>query len=172
MNFRPRYSLLTLLLLTAIVAGGLKLWRGPHRVAIGETLNTHEQALVARGVAIGFSKAEWQYEYDYRRGWQEQQIMSVTSFPTKVQYLITLSTPDYYPGRKYLYSEAQYHKFRLDTLVPSSIDRVHCWIRWCLLPLIESIAGHMPAASQFIATFRIRHGRQTKAGKSFRAQNY
>ncbi len=32
MRFRPRYSLLTLLLLTALVAGGVKLWYGPHHV--------------------------------------------------------------------------------------------------------------------------------------------
>ena len=31
MSLRPRYSLLTLLILTALVAGGMKLWRGPHR---------------------------------------------------------------------------------------------------------------------------------------------
>jgi hypothetical protein len=30
MSLRPRYSLLTLLLLTALVAGGVKLWYGPH----------------------------------------------------------------------------------------------------------------------------------------------
>ena len=32
MSFRPRYSLLTLLVLTALVAGGVKLWHGPHHV--------------------------------------------------------------------------------------------------------------------------------------------
>ena len=32
MSLRPRYSLLTLLLLTAAVAVGIKLWRGPHHV--------------------------------------------------------------------------------------------------------------------------------------------
>jgi hypothetical protein len=32
MSLRPRYSLLTLLVLTALVAGGVKLWYGPHRV--------------------------------------------------------------------------------------------------------------------------------------------
>lgn len=29
---RPRYSLRTLLVLTALIAGGVKLWRGPHHV--------------------------------------------------------------------------------------------------------------------------------------------
>jgi hypothetical protein len=32
MRLRPRYSLLTLLILTALVAGGVKLWYGPHWV--------------------------------------------------------------------------------------------------------------------------------------------
>jgi len=32
MSFHPRYSLLTLLILTALVAGGVKLWYGPHHV--------------------------------------------------------------------------------------------------------------------------------------------
>jgi hypothetical protein len=32
MNFKPRYSLLTLLLFTAVIAGGVKLWYGPHHV--------------------------------------------------------------------------------------------------------------------------------------------
>ncbi len=45
MSLRPRYSLLTLLVLTALVAGGVKLWYGPHRVesSQGRTMksNTH-----------------------------------------------------------------------------------------------------------------------------------
>ena len=32
MRFKPRYSLLTLLVLTALIAGGVKLWYGPHHV--------------------------------------------------------------------------------------------------------------------------------------------
>jgi hypothetical protein len=32
LSLRPRYSLLTLLVLTALVAGGVKLWYGPHHV--------------------------------------------------------------------------------------------------------------------------------------------
>ncbi len=32
MSLRPRYSLLTLLVLTALVAGGVKLWYGPNHV--------------------------------------------------------------------------------------------------------------------------------------------
>ena len=32
MSLRPRYSLLSLLVVTALVAGGVKLWYGPHHV--------------------------------------------------------------------------------------------------------------------------------------------
>jgi hypothetical protein len=34
MSLRPRYSLLTLLLLTAAIAVGVKLWRGPHDLVL------------------------------------------------------------------------------------------------------------------------------------------
>jgi len=39
-SLRPRYSLLTLLVLTALVAGGVKLWYGPHRVVEQTNPNT------------------------------------------------------------------------------------------------------------------------------------
>ena len=56
MNFRPRYSLLTLLILTAIVAGGVKLWRGPHHVV--------EERVPGM-----------QLEYTYTRGWRGEKIV-------------------------------------------------------------------------------------------------
>ena len=40
MSLRPRYSLLTLLILTALIAGGVKLWYGPHRVVERMTPHT------------------------------------------------------------------------------------------------------------------------------------
>jgi hypothetical protein len=48
MSLRPRYSLLTLLILTALVAGGVKLWYGSHRVVISKSptateLDLHER---------------------------------------------------------------------------------------------------------------------------------
>ena len=51
MKFRPRYSLLTLLVLTALVAGGVKWWHGPHHV-------------VERSVTRS------EVEYTYTRDWQ------------------------------------------------------------------------------------------------------
>src|SRR6476660_399938 len=51
MSLRPRYSLLTLLILTALVAGGVKLWYGPYHVV--------EQ-----------TKAGEEVEYTYTRNWR------------------------------------------------------------------------------------------------------
>ena len=56
MSLRPRYSLLTLLVLTALVAGGVKLWRGPHHVVEPE-----------------FPYAE--VEYTFTRDWRGNRII-------------------------------------------------------------------------------------------------
>jgi hypothetical protein len=50
MHLKPRYSLLTLLILTALVAGGAKLWRGPHR-------------------AVEQKTPTWEIEYSYYNEW-------------------------------------------------------------------------------------------------------
>ena len=57
MSLRPRYSLLTLLLLTTFVAGGVKLWYGPHHVV--------EQP-----------RPKMEVEYTYRRGFTAQRIFA------------------------------------------------------------------------------------------------
>ncbi len=46
MKFRPRYSLLTLLVLTALVAGGMKLWYGPHSFTFSGPASAQEQTLL------------------------------------------------------------------------------------------------------------------------------
>jgi len=56
MSLRPRYSLLTLLLLTALVAGGVKLWYGPHHV-------------------VERIEGELEDEYSYTRDWQGNRII-------------------------------------------------------------------------------------------------
>jgi len=52
MRFRPRYSLLTLLVLTALVAGAVKLWYGPHHV-------------------VERIKPDIEVEYNFTRDWRE-----------------------------------------------------------------------------------------------------
>jgi hypothetical protein len=56
MKLRPRYSLLTLLVATALVAGGVKLWHGPHHVVEPDGQN-------------------WEKEYRYTRSWRGDRLM-------------------------------------------------------------------------------------------------
>lgn len=56
MTFRPRYSLLAFLLFTAFIAGGLKLWRGPHHV-------------------VDRSNPQMEDEYTYYRYWDGTKIV-------------------------------------------------------------------------------------------------
>jgi hypothetical protein len=46
MSLRPRYSLLTLLVVMALVAGGVKWWRGPHRVLLSNPRTGAEHAIL------------------------------------------------------------------------------------------------------------------------------
>ncbi len=59
MSLRPRYSLLTLLVLTALVAGGVKLWYGPHHVTEPTKLGEEE-------------------EYTYTNDWQGNRVIQGT----------------------------------------------------------------------------------------------
>jgi len=56
MSLRPRYSLLTLLVLTALVAGGVKLWYGPHHV-------------------VERPQPDIELEFSYYQGWSGQRII-------------------------------------------------------------------------------------------------
>jgi hypothetical protein len=56
MSLRPRYSLLTLLVLTALVAGGMKLWHGPHHV-------------------VERPEPDQEYEYTFTRDWRGNRIL-------------------------------------------------------------------------------------------------
>jgi hypothetical protein len=56
MSLRPRYSLLTLLVLTALVAGGVKLWYGPHRVVIKLPLSQADAEFLSQ--FVGHVEAE------------------------------------------------------------------------------------------------------------------
>ena len=58
MRFQPRYSLLTLLILTALVAGGVKLWYGPYH-------------LVQRHERDGLI---YENEHDYTRDWDGRKL--------------------------------------------------------------------------------------------------
>ena len=51
MSLRPRYSLLTLLVLTALVAGGVKLWYGPHHVVERPTQHAENEFTYTRSLS-------------------------------------------------------------------------------------------------------------------------
>ena len=57
MSLRPRYSLLTLLVLTALVAGGVKLWYGPHHV-------------------VERAEKDFEEEYTYYKNWDASKIIN------------------------------------------------------------------------------------------------
>lgn len=71
MSLRPRYSLLTLLVLTAGIAVGIKLWRGPHWVVLDNPPSVSEYPLLEQISSPNF-----------------QQLFP---FEMRVQYLNTLS---------------------------------------------------------------------------------
>lgn len=57
MRFRPRYSLLTLMLFTAVIAAGMKFWRGPHQ-------HVHREA------SADWPGDELEVQYDYMLDWK------------------------------------------------------------------------------------------------------
>jgi len=79
MSLRPRYSLLTLLVLTALVAGGVKLWYGPHRVVMSDPPTAEEWDLVAwpprQGDWTRYAGEHVAYEYDYVNEWTERRYL-------------------------------------------------------------------------------------------------
>lgn len=56
MSLHPRYSLLALLILTALIAGGVKLWYGPHHV-------------------VERPEPGWELEVTYTRNWRGDRII-------------------------------------------------------------------------------------------------
>jgi len=64
MSLRPRYSLLTLLILTALVAGGVKLWYGPHHVV--------ERIPAEKGTWL---YADREAEYAYTNNWSRERVI-------------------------------------------------------------------------------------------------
>jgi hypothetical protein len=73
MSLRPRYSLLTLLVLTALVAGGVKLWRGPHRaVEQASPYTEDEYTYTCDWSGRKTVRGPWVMRYKQLRGTPEQ----------------------------------------------------------------------------------------------------
>jgi hypothetical protein len=85
MSLRPRYSLLTMLLLTAAIAVGIKLWRGPHRVMMSNRPTLEEQAILERATMAAVHAESFKplrYEYDFVRSGQGKDCLTVVGRPT------------------------------------------------------------------------------------------
>ncbi len=80
--FRPRYSLLTLLLFTAFVAGGVKLWRGPHRVIFNIPHFVDPNLF-----PLFWPDKRFQYEYEYFNNWHGRRYTYLLARP-KVQICV------------------------------------------------------------------------------------
>ena len=81
MSLRPRYSLLTLFVLTALVAGGVKWWRGPHRVMMSNPPTAVERELLARAIEAVYMFDDMDFEYVYLQGWDTPEFLALIGRP-------------------------------------------------------------------------------------------
>jgi hypothetical protein len=85
MRFQPRYSLLMLMLLTAITAWGIKLWRGPHRCVAADPPTQVEEEFLA-SYTNPFELGQFRHwpdcfcEYTYLQSWGERTVLTVRYF--------------------------------------------------------------------------------------------
>jgi hypothetical protein len=99
MSLRPRYSLLTLLLLTVAIAVGIKLWRGPHRVVTRLPFSQAEVDYFSQlfgHVEPGGDGGGGLETESIRDGWKER-VLSVKSIPAEDREtfpLYTFNIPD------------------------------------------------------------------------------
>jgi hypothetical protein len=82
MRFRPRYSLLTLLIVTALVAAGVMYFRVPHRALVSNPPTAEErlhleQNFIHRGVIDMYD--DYELEYEYLNTWRGQRWLSLVS---------------------------------------------------------------------------------------------
>jgi hypothetical protein len=85
MKIRPRYSLLTLLVLTALIAGGVKYWRGPHRTVMNDP-PTHAERKILKSIEVWEDCFEahgvtFRYELEWRREWETERTLSLKLIP-------------------------------------------------------------------------------------------
>ena len=87
MSLRPRYSLLTLLVVTALVAGGVKLWFGPHRVIFNDPPTPDQELLLKAFRHVKYddylirNKLTFRYEVEQLREWDGDRILSIKFIP-------------------------------------------------------------------------------------------
>jgi hypothetical protein len=125
MSPRPRYSLLTLLLLTAGIAVGVKLWRGPHRLFIPADMLPAGDSLYllfpsAQPVALKYGSLK--YELEYFREWQGVNYTTLMGRPDPETRTYLQPGPASDPSKAYLYRVAP---LSWDKVVED--EHVVCW---------------------------------------------
>jgi hypothetical protein len=89
MLLKPQYSLLTLLVLTALVAGGVKLWRGPHRVSFSDPPTPAQELLLKPFRQAGYdvfliqNELTFRYEVEQLREWNGDRVLSIKFIPVQ-----------------------------------------------------------------------------------------
>lgn len=129
MSLRPRYSLLTLLLLTAAVAVGIKLWRGPHRVVMSAPPTVSEQAILDRAYLTAVHAAYFKpevYEYDFVRTWQGLDCATVKGRSGSASPVFVIPTGD--TMRFLLSTTGMVNGLTVQNLAESTQERLVCWI--------------------------------------------
>ncbi len=126
MRFRPRYSLLTLLVLTALVAGGVKLWYGPHWQELNAPTVLQLQELIRVRLKYYSPRSKPAYSYQYRNTWDGQEVVLFKCKYLMSQYRIDRQPTTTYPST---YDLILLFEEQLRTgLAKHYNEQVVCWI--------------------------------------------
>jgi hypothetical protein len=151
MSLRPRYSLLTLLLLTAAVAVGIKLWRGPHRVSVSSVPTFTGTSTGLQRIALWKNVGHFTMtgnsqplqdsqdqgdaiECEYVRNWSNNTVTTACETWKKPRYLVRVQEPQM--GRMHLIVESA-SPLSPELINPlltnnpakiESIEQLSCWI--------------------------------------------
>ncbi len=131
MSLRPRYSLLTLLLITVVVAGGIKLWRGPHRQILTMT-NKEDRALLEKLGCLHpliWDVRSQELEFSYENQGDGREYHTLIGKP---QDAVCFMTTDNKNKPLLVYGDTAVNPF-----YQSDADRLHSWI--CRLPSPEVV---------------------------------
>jgi len=151
MSLRPRYSLLTLLLLTAGIAGGVKLWRGPHRVFIPNcqkeqyTSTSPQKMPLWKNLSVISQKEDVSepgmlseqnaiLEFEFLRNWSEYEVTIVSETWKIPRYLVRVKQHGL--GIIYIIVESSYslNAASIKPLLPQpdseiqSIEKLVSWV--------------------------------------------
>ena len=133
MSLRPRYSLLTLLVIIAGIAAslvvGMKLYRGPHRAVMSSPPTVAEQTILDRAYLAAVHAEYFKpvvYEYDFVRTWQGLDCATVKGRSVSTQPILVLPTG---VTMKFLLStQGIASGFTVQNQAAATPERLVCWI--------------------------------------------